>query len=116
MLVLSRKKGESIVIGNQITIRVIEITGSRVRLAIDAPSDIAIRREELCSPSTDTKPIASRGPEGKPGQLPDRRRAQSADDAPGSETGSTESNVQYHHDSEPGKESVCCEIDIAGCV
>lgn len=47
MLVLSRKLGEKVVIGNGITLTVVEVTGNRVRLGIDAPDDVRILRAEL---------------------------------------------------------------------
>jgi carbon storage regulator len=47
MLVLSRKLGESIVIGNGITVTVVEVHGERVRLGFTAPADVPIHREEL---------------------------------------------------------------------
>jgi carbon storage regulator len=47
MLVLSRKHGESIVIGRGITVTVLKMKGGVVQLGIDAPLDIPIRRSEL---------------------------------------------------------------------
>lgn len=47
MLVLYRKKGDSILIGEDITLTVVESSGDGVRLAIDAPRDVAILRKEL---------------------------------------------------------------------
>jgi carbon storage regulator len=47
MLVLSRKSSQQIVIGSEISITVIRIEGSQVRLGIQAPSDLKILREEL---------------------------------------------------------------------
>ena len=47
MLVLSRRKGESIVIGDQVRVTVVEIHGRRVRLAIDAPAEVKVLRAEL---------------------------------------------------------------------
>ena len=47
MLVLSRKPGESVVIGGGIIVRVVEVRGNRVRLAFDAPAQVAILRGEL---------------------------------------------------------------------
>ena len=47
MLILQRKAGESLVIGDDITVRVISVDGARVRLAIDAPVDVPILRSEL---------------------------------------------------------------------
>ena len=47
MLVLSRKQAESIVIGEDITIKVMRISGGRVRIAIVAPEHIRVSRGEL---------------------------------------------------------------------
>lgn len=47
MLVLTRKVGERIVIGGEIAVSVEAIVGSRVRIGIEAPRHIDIRREEL---------------------------------------------------------------------
>ncbi|TDR39663.1 carbon storage regulator CsrA [Tahibacter aquaticus] len=47
MLVLSRDEKESILIGHDITVRVLQIIGSMVRLGIDAPRDVPVHREEV---------------------------------------------------------------------
>ena len=47
MLVLSRKRGERIVIGPNIEVTVVDICGNRVRLAFDAPSDVSVHRQEV---------------------------------------------------------------------
>ena len=47
MLVLSRKKNESIVINNDIIITVVEIRGDKVRLGIIAPKDVPVHRQEI---------------------------------------------------------------------
>jgi len=47
MLVLTRKKNEVIVIGDDIHITVIEIRGDKVRLGIDAPRDVTVHRAEV---------------------------------------------------------------------
>ncbi len=47
MLVLSRKKNESIVINNDITITIVEIRGDKVRLGIVAPKDVSVHRQEV---------------------------------------------------------------------
>ena len=47
MLVLSRRKGEAVVIAEGIRVSVVSISHSRVRLAIEAPMDIAVDREEI---------------------------------------------------------------------
>lgn len=48
MLVLSRKKDEAIIIGDQITVTVLEIRGNRVRLGIQAPDEVRVQRSEIC--------------------------------------------------------------------
>ncbi|TIC79020.1 carbon storage regulator CsrA [Nocardioides sp. GY 10127] len=47
MLVLSRRVGESVVIGDNVTVTVLEIRGDVVRIGIDAPRSVAVNRAEL---------------------------------------------------------------------
>lgn len=47
MLVLSRHKDEAIIIGNDITVTIIEIRGDKVLLGIKAPSNVSVHREEV---------------------------------------------------------------------
>jgi carbon storage regulator len=47
MLVLSRKPGEQVYIGDNITITVVEIKGNRIRLGITAPDNVSVLRAEL---------------------------------------------------------------------
>ena len=47
MLVLTRKPGEKVVIGNGITVTVVGVTGNKVRVGIDAPEQVRILRGEL---------------------------------------------------------------------
>ena len=46
MLVLSRHRDESIMIGDDIVITVVDVRGDKVRLGIDAPTDIPVHRQE----------------------------------------------------------------------
>lgn len=62
MLVLSRKKNESIVINNDITITVVEIRGDKVRLGIVAPKEVPVHRHEVFE--------AIHANDGKPGVEP----------------------------------------------
>ena len=48
MLVLSRKLGEKILIGDSIVLTVVKIDRNQIRLGIEAPTDVAIYREEIC--------------------------------------------------------------------
>ena len=47
MLILTRKEGETILIGENISIKIVEIRGKQVRLGIDAPVDLLVLREEM---------------------------------------------------------------------
>jgi carbon storage regulator len=47
MLILTRKIDESIIIADHITVTVLEISGERVKIGIDAPRDVVILRQEL---------------------------------------------------------------------
>jgi carbon storage regulator len=47
MLVLSRKKNESIVINDDITIVIVEIRGDKVRLGVEAPKEVPVHRREV---------------------------------------------------------------------
>jgi len=47
MLVLSRKKNESIVISDEIVLTVVEIRGDKVRIGIDAPKEVPVHRAEI---------------------------------------------------------------------
>ncbi len=47
MLVLSRRAGESIVIGDNVTVSILEVRGDVVRVGIDAPRSVAVHRAEL---------------------------------------------------------------------
>ena len=47
MLVLSSKSNESIMIGDDIEVRVVEITGKAIKLGIEAPKDIVVHRKEV---------------------------------------------------------------------
>jgi carbon storage regulator len=56
MLVLSRKVGEKLVIGDNITIVVNRVAGNRVTIGIEAPDDVRVIRAELKSPADSPSP------------------------------------------------------------
>jgi carbon storage regulator len=60
MLVLSRKEGERLVIGDNITIVVSKVSGNRVTIGIEAPSEVRVVRGELDTKSS--KPIGREAP------------------------------------------------------
>ena len=47
MLVLSRKRGEGIVIGDNVTVTILDVQGERVKLGFAAPAEVPIHREEI---------------------------------------------------------------------
>ena len=69
MLVLSRKPGEKVVIGNGITLTVVSVLGNKVRLAFDAPDQVRILRAELLG--RQDRPVPDPDLEGKPPEWED---------------------------------------------
>ena len=47
MLILTRRAGETVMIGSDITITVLGVNGNQVRIGINAPKDVAVHREEI---------------------------------------------------------------------
>ena len=47
MLILTRRAGETLVIGDDVTITVLEVKGSQVRIGINAPKSVSVHREEI---------------------------------------------------------------------
>jgi carbon storage regulator len=47
MLILTRRVGESLMIGDEVTITVLGVKGNQVRIGVDAPRDVAVHREEI---------------------------------------------------------------------
>ena len=47
MLILTRRVGESVVIGEDVTVTVLGVKGNQVRIGITAPKDVAVHREEI---------------------------------------------------------------------
>ena len=64
MLVLSRKRDERIVIGDNIVITVVEVRGDKVRLGIEAPIEVPVHRQEVLDAM---RRAASRNPRCRPG-------------------------------------------------
>ena len=60
MLVLSRKIGEKILIGDNIVLTVVKIDRNQIRLGIEAPADVRVFREEICPPRPTAFPVHRR--------------------------------------------------------
>lgn len=77
MLVLSRHRDESIIIGDNIVITVVDVRGDKVRLGIDAPTDIPVHRQEVY-------------------EAIQRERQSGSPDGPGAQTGAGNKNGTAH--------------------
>ena len=51
MLILTRRVGEALKLGEDITVTVLGVRGNQVRIGIDAPRSVSIQREEIYSPA-----------------------------------------------------------------
>lgn len=47
MLILTRRPGETIMIGNDVTVTVLDVKGNQIRIGINAPKEVAVHREEV---------------------------------------------------------------------
>jgi carbon storage regulator len=47
MLILTRKAGETVVIGDNVTVAIIGVKGNQIRIGINAPKDVTVHREEI---------------------------------------------------------------------
>ena len=73
MLIITRRPGEKIVLGDDVTVTVMEVSGQTVRLGIDAPKELPIYREEIWAAVKQENEAAARADAGLP-RLPERPR------------------------------------------
>jgi carbon storage regulator len=59
MLVLSRKRGETIVIGSEVAVTILSVEGGRVRLGVVAPMEVPVHREEIFERIANASPARS---------------------------------------------------------
>lgn len=57
MLILTRRVGETLMVGDDVTITVLKVNGSQIRIGIEAPSDVAVHREEVYMRTQQNKAI-----------------------------------------------------------
>jgi len=65
MLILTRRVGEAVMIGDEVTVTVLGVKGNQVRMGISAPRTVAVHREEIF------ERIKHEGPDGEFAQTPD---------------------------------------------
>lgn len=75
MLVLSRHRDESIMIGDDVVITIVDIRGDKVRLGIDAPQDIPVHRQEVYDAIQRENRKATQLDPGATGEVRGRRKA-----------------------------------------
>lgn len=58
MLILTRKKDETMVVGHDVTVKVLGVSGNQVKIGIEAPREVSIMRDELLDDPQDAKSAA----------------------------------------------------------
>ena len=70
MLILTRRVGETLMIGDSVTVTVLGVKGNQVRIGITAPKDVAVHREEIFQRIGKDAANAARADAGTPGEPP----------------------------------------------
>lgn len=70
MLILTRRVGETLMIGDQVTVTVLGVKGNQVRIGITAPKDVAVHREEIFKRISKDAPETASGKDPSDSGLP----------------------------------------------
>jgi carbon storage regulator len=70
MLIITRRPGEKVMLGDDVVIEVIEVSGSSVRIGIDAPKSVPVYREEIWTAVRDENAAAAKSDAKLPEDLP----------------------------------------------
>jgi len=80
MLILTRRVGETIVIGDDVIVTVLGIKGNQVRIGINAPKDVTVHREEIYQRIQQEKNAAPKQEEAAPVAAPVRKKREKKED------------------------------------
>lgn len=80
MLILTRRVGETIVIGDDVIVTVLGIKGNQVRIGINAPKDVTVHREEIYQRIQQEKNTAPKQEEAAPVATPVRKKREKKED------------------------------------
>jgi carbon storage regulator len=61
MLILTRRIGEKLIIGDEISVTILDVKGSQVRIGVHAPDDVSIHREEIYNRIQAEQQVAAKG-------------------------------------------------------
>lgn len=67
MLILTRRVGETLMIGDEVTVTVLGVKGNQVRIGVNAPKDVSVHREEIYERIKREKEMEGGGPAGNTG-------------------------------------------------